>query len=343
MISVPIFTKDKAGALYLNDAAIDVGGGVLAPQQIQNPLTVPAASSASQPGGATTVLESPTDSYQEILSLIANLDVTQNVNKRLLVEMVDYAHSQRALTNRPVPALHVFGTQKNPFFLDDEYTQSIFLNPQQILKFIFTNPLIGTDAVISFLAESTKIKNRAVESNRELMKQVKNLAFRTRQLLPFWFAPETNLDGSKIIPGVTLPANASRNLTFYNRRNDLTLILNTILAHPGNFSDATGDLRGIAGYEIFTPYDDQPLQNQPVAMDCGAGNPAFPYRMSTPLIIGPNESFTVTLSSYVNVSVDWFFTFHGLGLDSKHGDPGEWNTSGGYQSYPEPALLRSIE
>jgi hypothetical protein len=317
VIQIPTLARDKRGAVYLNPALLDAGGGVLVPRTGDNP-TVVAARSGTALGQLTVLFESSSSAWEEIHALVSNPSESGDSN-RLLVQFTENHHGPRQLSNRAVNVNHVFGNANNPFYCDGKFGRPLLMPPQGIISAAFLNSSTDQASLNGPLFETTRIGTRALQTSKALAAQVNRETNDNRQLYPYWFGMENNIEGQTNVPGITLGASARIPVTFVNRRSNLTLLITSIMAttiHTGS----TGDLEGVVAYEIFTPWEEIALQSQPVALNCGSGIGSFPHRLDAPLRVGPKETLKVVFTNLItNASVDLFWSFFGLAVSEvKH-------------------------
>lgn len=332
LLAVEDLEQDEKGALWLNKALPYIGGGVLVPDPANQPLVVPARSGQAN-GTASIVLEAQSDAWEQILSLIKTQDTDDDpdVTARLLVQLYDFAHAERQLQNRPIPATHVFGSQLNPFFLDEEFAVPLLLHPQQLVRADFINPSSAGDANVFVSNGTIRAHGRAISYDDKLKKLLTDERNRMECLCPYWMVSDSNIPDRDNVPGIQLAAGAVRQIMpFFNKRPDLTFLITSVLATAIS-TGQRGDTEGQVAFEIFTPGDNQAIQNQPVTINCGAGNAMFPHRLHTPLAIAPKDQFTVYATNLItDATTDFFLTFFGVGILSNPADTGMWKTTGKY-------------
>lgn len=316
MIEVPTLIEDPRGAIYLNPAAEQVGGRLLVPPA--GTLVIPGRSTAV-PGRNFTQIESSSNENDEILSLWGPYSESSTDHDRMQVLIKDGAHSDRELMNRYVNLLHVFGTVQNPFYLDREWAASLYLKAQQLLTMQFQSTGLTTNITLDMPAfEATGIFGNAIQNSKDLMRDVNLKQADAINVYPYWFTMQNNITGRYDTAGLTLAASTFADAQFFNQRDDLVLLLTTVLATAIS-TGSTGDLEAKATFEIFTPYDEIALQDQPVAFNCGAGIGAFPHRLSCPLVIQPKDQFRVRFANLVtNANTEIFFTFFGVAVRGNH-------------------------
>ncbi len=310
MINTPLFTREGQ-SLYLSRTASFVKGGVLFPPTANLPVTITARSAGSLTSSPPIILESPTDSYNEVLALIGRSADADNadVKARLMVEPKTYAYGERALCNYPILANHVFGTRENPFYLDDQYSDSLLLKPQQLLSFRFLNGSTAGSSNYSIAAQSTKIQNKALGLDKALAAAMAAQFIKGRWLTPYWFTMESELMTG--LHAVQVAAAGRQNVTFTNK--DTSNLILTSLMMSVVTAGVAGDTNQYCTYELFHPDTEQAMQDQPVAMNCGAGTAEFPYRFPAPIIIKPRQTMTVKLNSLItDATIDVYMTFFGM-------------------------------
>lgn len=329
MLSVETFQRDQKGAIFLNPTCNGVGGGLLVPAQADNPVVIPAATGTTW-GKIDVMMEAPTDIYQQVLSLMSGTpSPNRSVDawKYVGVNILDGTHADRALMNRHISAPLVFGTQQNPFLLDPLYTEPLFMTPQQILTWQFQNAS-ASELTVAIAAEATRAKGMAAQQDDLFNTTINECFRRAQQLSPYWLTCETDITSMRGVPGITLAANESVPVVFFNRRADITLMLTTVLATTST-PQSPSEL--VAEYQIRTPDYDERCSNQAVVFNCGAAEATFPHRLHTPLIIEPKDQFVVQMTNLVAESIDVFFTFFGVAIYNNPAIPGRWDMAGQYQ------------
>lgn len=322
MIEVPALIEDPRGAVYLNPAAEQTGGGYLVPSAAT--LAIPARV-ANVPGNNFTQIESSSNAYEEVLSMYGPYSEGSTNHNRTLVSIKDGAHTERSLQNRAINLLHVFGTINNPFFLDDAWTRSLMLKPQQLYTLKFYNTGLLTTLTLDMPAlESTRIFGGAVNQAKDLLQDVTLKESDAVEVYPYWFTMQNDITNRYGTPGLQLAAGDVGVAQFFNNRDDIVLVMTSILA-TAITSGVAGDTEAVAAYELFTAYDQQPLQDQPVAFNCGAGIGSFPHRLSCPFVIQPKDQFEVKFTNLItDATTDVFFTFFGVAIRGAHRVQARW-------------------
>lgn len=324
MIDSPTFVRDEKGAIYLNATMPSFKGGCLIPTV--NP-TVVAAAGISAP----IALESESDSWSEILSLIGSFTAGATADKKIfLTDIKDYRFGERSLSNKRILVNHVFGTQQKPFLLttDDKDTngfgESMLLAPTQFMTFKLVNP--GTGSVsFSMLAQRTKIQNKA-RLSKGVNFQIQETYSKQKQITPYWFTCDQSIAGFNFpVMGVNLTAAIPVGDIFFTNRQNATLILTSLMA-DFTTTQAGGETTEGFAFELFDVLTGAALQSAPISFNCGAGSGQLPYRLPMPIFVGCRDSIRMRVTNLCtgagNTKV--MPTFYGVAV---------WNPDGVYQNY----------
>jgi len=311
------FIERDGGGLALSELTTFVKSGILVPPSANQPVITPARSGSANGVSPSIIVEAPTNAYAKINSLIGAHGAADAsaVQARLQVLISDISGIERTLMNRPALVNHVFGSNENPFFMDD-YSNYIMLEPLQDLQFQFFNASTGGTSNFSFMLEATKYQREALR-NSKTAEDVMRMLKKFRQVCPYWFSMNQNISSTNN-PGVTLAASASSEIS-YTAREDTFLIL-TALMGTGLTAGVTGDTNEIFTVQIFDARTGQPLQNQEISFNCAAGNAQFPYILPTPLFVEPSQTLQCIVRNLItDASTDVFLTFHGIAMYGTRG------------------------
>jgi hypothetical protein len=314
---IPTWVTDPAGNVYVNDLVRSVKATILVPPAAQNPLTTPAGGVVNPTLSTPVIIEGGEDSVTEIFSLIGAHDpsvIIADIRNRLEVEIKDNSY-RRVYMNRPILANHVFGTNLQPFFLNE----SIFLESQQVLNLQFYNRSALGQSVYRMAFESRKFQASAL-ANQNVTRQISEFRQRKTFLNPFWFTSDA---------AVQLPAGGTVPVFFNNSRDNFLILFNimcqTIIVQPVAPPPPPpdlGDTEEIISFRIFDSRTDRPLNNQPITLNTATGTAQFPFQLPTALMVEPRTTLRVDLTNLItNKVVDVFFTFHGVASFMGEGNP----------------------
>lgn len=304
---IPTWVTDPAGNVYINDLIRSVKSTILVPPAAQNPLTTPAGGALNPTLSAPVIIEGGEDSVTEIFSLIGahQAGVPAAVQNRLEVEIKDNSY-RRVYMNRPILANQVFGTNLQPYFLNE----SIFLESQQVLNLQFYNRSVAGASVYRMAFEARKFQASAL-ANNDVTQQIGLMRRRKTFLNPFWLTSQAP---------VQLPAGGTVPVFFENTKDNFLILFNimcqTIIVQPVAPPPPPpdlGDTEEIISFRIFDSRTDRPLNNQPITLNTATGTAQFPFQLPTALMVEPRTTFRVDLTNLItNKVVDVFFTFHGV-------------------------------
>lgn len=295
---IPTWVTDPAGNVFINDLIRSVKSTILVPPAAQNPLTTPAGGALNPTLSAPVIIEGGEDSVTEIFSLIGahQAGVPAAVQNRLEVEIKDNSY-RRVYMNRPILANQVFGTNLQPYFLNE----SIFLESQQVLNLQFYNRSVAGQSVYRMAFEARKFQASAL-ANNDVTQQIGSMRRRKTFLNPFWFTSDAAV---QLPAGGTVPV-------FFNNTRDNFLVLFNIMCQTIT-TGVAGDTQEIISFRIFDPRTERPLNNQPITLNIGTGTAQFPFQLPTALMVEPRTTLRVELTNLItDQPTEVFFTFHGV-------------------------------
>lgn len=295
---IPTWVTDPAGNIFINDLTRSVKSTILVPPAAQNPLTTLAGGALNPTLSTPVIIEGGEDSVTEIFSLIGahQAGVPADVQNRLEVEIKDSSY-RRILMNRPILANHVFGTNLQPYFLNE----SIFLESQQVLNLQFYNRSVAGASVYRMAFEARKFQASAL-ANKDVTRQIGEFRRRKTFLNPFWLTSQAP---------VQLPAGGTVPVYFEGTR-DQFLILFNIMCQTIT-TGVAGDTQEVISLNIFDSRTDRPLNNQPVTLNSATGTAQFPFQLPTALMVEPRTSFRVDMTNLItDQPTEVFLTFHGV-------------------------------
>lgn len=305
---IPTWVTDPAGNVYVNDLVRSVKATILVPPAAQNPLTTPAGGVLNPTLSTPVIIEGGEDSVTEIFSLIGAHDpsvIIADIRNRLEVEIKDNSY-RRVYMNRPILANHVFGTNLQPFFLNE----SIFLESQQVLNLQFYNRSALGQSVYRMAFESRKFQASAL-ANQNVTRQIGEFRQRKTFLNPFWFTSDAAV---QLPAGGTVPV-------FFNNSRDNFLILFNIMCQTIT-TGVAGDVQEIVSFRIFDPRTARPLNNQPITLNTATGTAQFPFQLPTALMVEPRTTVQVDMTNLItDQPTEVFFTFHGVASFMGEGNP----------------------
>lgn len=305
---IPTWVTDPAGNVYVNDLVRSVKATILVPPAAQNPLTTPAGGVVNPTLSTPVIIEGGEDSVTEIFSLIGAHDpsvIIADIRNRLEVEIKDNSY-RRVYMNRPILANHVFGTNLQPFFLNE----SIFLESQQVLNLQFYNRSALGQSVYRMAFESRKFQASAL-ANQNVTRQISEFRQRKTFLNPFWFTSDAAV---QLPAGGTVPV-------FFNNSRDNFLILFNIMCQTIT-TGVAGDVQEIVSFRIFDPRTARPLNNQPITLNTATGTAQFPFQLPTALMVEPRTMVQVDMTNLItDQPTEVFFTFHGVASFMGEGNP----------------------
>ena len=309
MLNVPSYLKAGNGAILLNDNLGSIRGTVLVPAA--QGITIPAGG-GNTPGTATPqFLEAPSDGWCDLQSLVGfySAATAANTQRRCLVQIQDILTVERKLSNKPVPIEHVFGNQKNPMYLE-QYAEGLLMQDLQVMTFLFSNPTLAA-ATFSFMSSAMKFQT-AARQMPPIAQYLDELNLRRRKICPYWFAPDQQISIGQ--PGVTLAA-SGRGLLTYTNYLRADIVLTEVMA-TAITSGVAGDVNEKITFSIQDQRTDRNLQNQPVSLNCFAGDAQFPYVLPVPIRVENNGILTVNLQNLVtDATTDVLLTFFGIRVD----------------------------
>ena len=295
---IPTWVTDPAGNVFINDLTRSVKATILVPPAAQNPLTTLAGGALNPTLSTPVIIEGGEDSMTEIFSLIGahQAGVDADVQNRLEVEIKDSSY-RRVYMNRPILANHIFGTNLQPYFLNE----SIFLESQQVLNLQFYNRSVGGPSVYRMALEARKFQASAL-ANNDVTQQIGMMRRRKTFLNPFWFTSQAP---------VQLPAGGTVPVYFENTRDNFLVLFNIMCQTIT--TGVAGDTQEIISFRIFDPRTERPLNNQPITLNTATGIARFPFQLPTALMVEPRTTLRVEMTNLItDQPTEVFFTFHGV-------------------------------
>lgn len=309
MYNVPSYLKAGNGAILLNDNLGSIRGTVLVPAA--EAVVIPASGGTTPGVLAPQFLESPSDGWCDMQSLVGfyAAATAANTQRRCLVTIQDILTVERKLMNKPVPIEHVFGTQKNPMYLE-QYAEGLLMQDLQVMTFNFSNPTLA-NATFSFQSTAMKFQTSARQMP-PIAQYLDELTQRRRKICPYWFAPDQQISNGQ--PGISIPA-SGRGLLTYTNYLKADLIITEVMA-TAITTGVAGDVNEKVTFSIQDQRTDRNLQNQPVSLNCFAGDAQFPYVLPVPIRVENNGILTVNLQNLVtDQATDVLLTFFGIRVD----------------------------
>ena len=302
---LPTLRYGDRGSIYMNALRDKFRGCVLVPASSSVPVDTAARSGNGNGISASIVIESPQDSWMEVFSLIGlnTAGTAADITTRQCVNITDYISGQRRFTQRPVNVSHVFGTQKNPFFLDDPYSEPILMPPQSVLKFDFINPSTSGEMSFSFALEARRISESAL-AEAAVKQGIDELTVRRKKVYPIWIPLTTNVGTGPFglgVPGVTIPAGGQIDAQFSSFDNAPAKLMITRILGSAISAGVSGDTTELFTMDLYDGRTYRKLNNQPIAFNCGAGPATFPFNLKTPIIIASNQ---VVKARFYNLVTD---------------------------------------
>jgi hypothetical protein len=286
--------------IFLNQLRRYAKGSTLAPAQALVPLVTAAAPGAGLFTQSTPVtIEGPQDCVTEVYSYMAEQLATDaaDVQARLSCTVYDLAW-RRFLMNRDCLVNHVFGNNLQPYFLKE----TTFLENQQTMVFQFRNNSVAGASNLRFALEAMKLQKTALDF-KDVRSEVDRERVRKTFFYPYWMTSDL---------AVTVAPGASFDV-FFTNTNDLYLFLFYLMFTAIPAGGAVGDLQEFFTFQILDPKTSRPLQNTPVAANCGMGTARFPYRFPTPLLVEPRTQITIRITSLLTAAnLEVFLTFGGV-------------------------------
>lgn len=311
------YTDRRNGAVLLNDLKRYVKFSFLTPPQIQVPLVIAAAPSATIPSlSPPIIIEGNEDSVSEVYSLTGFHDaaVAAVVQNRMTVNIQEIANRRTYMSPRSIPVNHIFGSRLRPGLLEE----SIKLEPQANLQLQFFNNSVAGATGFRFAMETGKIQ-ASVLANPQVTATIQELRRRGLFLTPFW------LTSDRAISLATAGAAGDRGTFFFTGTRDIFLYLFAIISSV----IATGGplVQDNFEFELFDAKTSRPLQNQPILESCGTGTAQFPYYFPWSLMVEPFMQIKMNIRNLNTFPIEVFFTFRGVSsyvsvYNPFHGKPG---------------------
>lgn len=300
---IPTWVTDSRGAVYLNDALRYVKGTFLVGDATQVPVVIPAAPSATIPNRvAPVILTGGEDALSVIFSNIGRhlAGVDPAVAARMSCVINDLAY-RRALMNRDILVNQVFGSQLQPYFLNE----SIMLTQQQAINIQFFNNSIAGATNFDFAFEAGKYQ-ASVLLNPDVTEEIADLRVRKTFLNPFWLTSDI---------AIALPAGGVGTAVrpfFFSVTRDIFFfamhIMSQVIATGGPLIQDNYEFR------ILDAKTNRPLiwDGQFVLESCGTGTANFPFVLPTALVTEPNTKIVVEIRNLNANPIEIFFTFGGV-------------------------------
>jgi hypothetical protein len=316
----PTLVDGERGSIYMSTLRDYVRGVASFPASTNQPITAGARSGSANGQFNAVTIEAPTDSYLEIFSLygVNGAAVAADVLARQCVVITQFIDGQRQMMRRPVNCAHVFGTQLNPFFLDDPFSEPILLPPNGVLKFDFINPSASGAMSFSFAAESRRINMEALRDPK-IKAEMDALVNRRRKVSPVWLplasdsgTPATPLN----VPGITLAQSAYGDTNFITFNSSPSQVLITRILGSFVTAGGAGDATNGFAVDLFDGRTYRQLNTQPIVFSCAAGSAAFPFILPTPIVVESNQVIKARVYNLVtNGTTDVFLTMQGVAVD----------------------------
>lgn len=316
-LPMPTLLETPDNNLYVGPLRSAISGAVFVPPSAQQPATASAKSGNGNGFSAPFVIESPSDAYSELLTLVGfhTSTVPSDVQNRLLVLITDISRGERKLMNYPIPVNHIFGTPQNPFYLH-EWAEPLMLQPEQILMFQLINPSTAGSASYSIMAGGRKFQKKCM-TNPKMTEEIKALLQRRKKVYPFFLTFDNFGIAGSNVPVVTLAAPSSPANVLFNAKRDQTLILTTIMGNSVVASGGdTGDTQENFAVDLFDDKTEQQLNNQPITFNNLAGTAQFPFVLPSPIVLEPLTAIRAQITTLLNTtSQDIMLTFGGICID----------------------------
>lgn len=315
---IPTMVEGERGSLYLNTLRDYIRGVLIFPSSGSVPAT-PAARSGSANGIApSVVIEAPPDAWLEIFSLfgVNTAGTNSDVIARQCVTITDYITGQRAYMRRPINVTHVFGTQKNPLYLDDPYSEPILIPPNGVLRFDFLNPSSSGAGSFSFAAEGRKINVEAFKDPK-LKADVDALFARRRKVSPVWMPLYTDAGSTALnVPGINLASSGIGYSQFITFNNSPAQVMITRIMGSAITAGAAGDTTELFSLDLYDGRTYRKLNTQPITLNTGCGTAGFPFILPTPIVIDSNQVVKATLTNLVtDGATDVMISLQGVSVD----------------------------
>ena len=313
----PTIINGKNGAISFSRHRDQIKGCVLVPPDASVPVVVPVRSGTGNGQSAAIIIESPSDAWVEVFSLIGlnGASVNADVIARQCVSISTYINGQRRHMKFPINVTHVFGTNLNPCFLDDPYSEPLILPPQSIIRMVFTNPSTAGETDFSFSLGARKIMLKAIAEDPRLKSELDALYKRRQKIYPMWMPLGSQPGSTPLgVPGVTIPAAGYANV-FFEADNIFTgeFVITRIMASALTEGTPATDMFELT---LFDAKTDRVLTNQPVIATCLGGTAAFPMNLPTPIIVGQNMNIRAQFKNLVaNGTTDVFCSLQGFGVE----------------------------
>jgi hypothetical protein len=227
--------------------------------------------------------------------------VIADVQNRMTVDIQDMAWN-RKLMNKPVPVVHVFGTNQFPGY----FAEDILLEKNQIAMFKFYNNSTSGNGSVSFSHEGRKWQ---LEAHRrpEVAKLIKEKRDRKTFLQPYWLTLDNDIrvDGNSQATG------------FLTCTGDIDLFLFDIRAHIVNSGAApVGDIQEFVEFQLSYTRNGRFYQSAPFTLNTGTGTAGQPFPLPHPILLKPQSQIKVSVRSLLTsaTQTDVFLTMHGVGL-----------------------------
>lgn len=232
------------------------------------------------------------------VNFAVSVAVTNEIRDNLRVVITDTAF-RRDYMNRPVPVLHVFGSSRKPFFLQE----TVLLEKNQTLLYKFINPI--TTGPASFVLQNQARKFQAESFQRKGVKEfIRGQLARKTWCNPYWLTLDNDL---------SLAANSS-STQFMTCTRDITLILFAAMGHAFS-SGAAGNLVEKFTFTLFDAKTGRQLNNQPVTLNTGLGTAENPYFFPHPIVLEPYTQLKLDFQNLItDAATQVFVTFAGVAV-----------------------------
>lgn len=313
MITIPrpTFAPAPNNSIFIDGERQAVKGCVFVPPSADMPLTIPARAGATFGLSPATILESPTDSYSELLSLICldAADVTQPEFSYLYTSISDFTDGERRLSKRPIPVRHVFGNRYNPFMLlDPKGSEPLMLRPQQVLQFNgFYNA--DTTQVTNFRFGAVGRRFSITRLRPDTLPKLEAIIQRRKNCYPYWIALRQNLSTTPL-PGVSMAAGETADIFFEEEEDEI--LVTRILAH-GYDATATSETYN-AVMDLWDARSEKKLNNQPIILSNAAFDATNPFQLASPIVMSSNMVVRARITNNSANAVDYFISLFGVRL-----------------------------
>lgn len=313
MITIPrpTFSGGPNGSIFLDEERQAIKGSVFVPPSNDMPMSIPARVGTSFGISPATMIESPTDSYSEILNLFCldGADVANTSLSYLYTSISGFSDGERRFSKRPVPVRHVFGNRYNPYMLLDPIaSEPLIMRPQQVLAFNgFYNA--DTNAVTNFRFCAVGRRFSIPRLRPQTLPALEALFTRRKNVYPYWNVMASNLNATPL-PGITVAAGVAADFFFEEEENEI--LITRILAHGYDGTAAAETFN--ATLDLYDARSQKKLNNQPILLSNLGYDATQPFTLAVPILLSSDMYVRGRITNQGSNTADFFISLFGVRL-----------------------------